>query len=271
MRLLFATVILTLFSFSSFAETTSFDHVQKTGEIRCGYGISDPWVYMDFKTNKPAGLMVTIAEALGKVLNKELIWGEETGWANMPQALYNGRVDVACSTLWNDPARGNFVAYTDPVFYNPIYAYTRATETRFDTREDINQTTVTIAAQDGGFSADIAMREFSNAKIKSIPQFAAWQDLFLNVATGKADILFADEMSIENFNKNNEKKLKRVALDKPVSVYGTSFAVSIKDHAMFQYIQTGVRQLHQSGQIDVLTKEFREKYPDSMLMVKSPY
>ena len=243
----------------------------RTGEIRCGYGVSDPWIYQNFETGKPEGLMVDLAEALGKRLDLKIVWGEETGWSNIPQSLYNRRVDLSCTPLWTDPVRGKLVSFSEPVFYNTMHAFTRATEEKFTSYTSINQEDVKITAQDGGYGIGIASRLFSKAKVVSVAQQAQWQDIFLNVANNKADILFADSLSVKNYNKNNENKLKKIELGGPVVVYGNSFAVDVRDHAMLEMINTAVRYLLMTGEIEALTREFREKYPDVILLPKKPY
>lgn len=138
-KLLSSILFLSLFLLPVLTQAdTAFERITKTGKINCGYGVSDPWLYFDFEENKVKGIAVTISEAMAERLSVELVWGEETGWANLPTSLYTGRVDLACSTLWNGPSKAAQIAYTQPIYYNALYPYVRADETRFNSIEDIN-------------------------------------------------------------------------------------------------------------------------------------
>lgn len=258
MRFLFGLFILFI-SFPALAQD-SYDRVMEAGEIRCGYGVSDPWILYDFEAGKPKGIMVDLAERVAELLDVRLQWGEETGWANIPASLKNGRIDMSCTPLWRNPLQGKMISYTDALFYNPMFAFTREGETAFQSREDINRKETKISIQDGAFGQNIA-KFFPNATIVSIPQSAPWSDNFLNVSTGKADIVFADNLSIQNYNTQNDGKLVQVDLGEPLAVYGNSFAVSIDDPRMHHMIQTTVKHMIENGDVERITAEFRAKYP----------
>jgi ABC-type amino acid transport substrate-binding protein len=270
MKYLIALICL-LFSTQAFAET-AYDRVLRTGEIRCGYGIYAPWIEKDLKTGEMKGVMAELADVLAKRLDIKLVWGEETGWGNLPTSLHNGRVDLSCSTLWNDPRRGKLVAFSDVVFYQPIYAYARADDTRFTGKlEEINAENIAISMIDGGYSASVADRLFPKAKHNSLAQMSNWSEAILNVATGKADVIFSDDMFIGDFNANNEKKLKKISLAEPVAHFGNSFAVNINEPALKEMISNTVKYMHQTGEIEALTADFRVKYPGVMLLPKKTY
>lgn len=95
--------------------------------------------------------------------------------------------------------------------------------------------------------------------------------MFQNVADGKADVLIADALSIQNFNQNNKKKLKRVPVSEPTAVYGAAYAVSIKEPELHRMIENVVQYMVQSGEIERLTRDFRAQYPDVILLPKIPY
>ena len=259
-------------SVQAMAEESAYDRVMRTNEIRCGYGIYAPWIQKDLVTGEIKGVMADIAEAVAKQLDMKLVWGEETGWGNLPTSLHNGRVDVSCSTLWNDPKRDKLVAFSDIVFYQPIYAYARADDDRFTGKmEEINDENVTITMIDGGYSKSVADRLFPKAQHNSMPQMTNWSEVILNVATGKADVIFSDDIFIKDFNANNERKLKKIPLAKPVAHFGNSFAVGIKEQELKEMISNAVKYMHQTGEIEAITADFRAKYTGAMILPKKPY
>jgi len=210
-KLLFA-LLLVLVSFPVFAadKDSAFDRVMKTQTIRCGYGTFPPWIYQDLQSGKMTGFSVGVAEALAAQLGFRLDWAEETGWGSLPESLYTGRVDVACSLLWIDPARSKQVAYTRPLFFTPVHAYAREDDTRFTGKtEEIDDPVIRIAVQEGDVSAALANREFSKAQSITSPQSVPSNQLLLDVTTGKADVVFSDPLNVQGFNDAQQKKLKK--------------------------------------------------------------
>ena len=251
---------------------SAYDRVMKTQTIRCGYGTSKPWIYQDLQTGKTQGLNVDIMQEIAKQLGLKLDWPEETGWGELPTSLYNGRVDIACSLLWNDPARGKQVAFTRPLFYTAIYAWTREDELRFTGKpEEINNPSVRIVAQDGDMTASIAKRDFSAARMVSVPMNVSWSEIFTNVVDGKADVVFADTIAVSNFNASNPKKLKKISLPRPAAVYGNSLAVGINETALKEILETAVNYMLQTGELQALTADFRKQYPDAIILPTQPY
>ena len=274
-NILFA-LSLVFFAFPAFAadkgKESAYDRVMKTQTIRCGYGTYAPWIYQDLKTEKMAGPNVEIMEAVARQLGFKLEWPEETGWPNLPTALVTGRVDVACSSLWMDPARGKLVAYTRPVHYNPVYAYARADDARFSGKaESIDKPGIRIVVQDGDVTAELARRNFPQAQFVTLAQTASSSEMYMNVTTGKADIAFGEDVSVSTFNKAQKTKLKKIPLPRPVVIYGSSLAVGIHETALKEMLDTTVAYLLNTGKIDEIMTRFMKDYPEAVILIKKPY
>lgn len=253
-------------------EETAYERVTKTQTIRCGWGANDPWIYKDLETGEIKGVNAEIAKAVAERLELELQWPEETGWGNLPHSLYSGRVDVACSTLWNDPVRGKRVAYTRPIFFSAIYAYARADDDRFsgDLRE-INRPEIKIVVQEGDVTSILARRRFPEAKTTELSSLASWADVYLTVTTGKADITFGDPISVAKFNAANDNALERIPFDEPLTVYGNALAVSIHETELRDMLDNTIAYMIQTGEIGELTRDFRTQYPHAIVLPAKPY
>ncbi|MBP9867952.1 MAG: amino acid ABC transporter substrate-binding protein [Alphaproteobacteria bacterium] len=251
---------------------STYDRVMRTGTIKCGYGSIKPWIYQDLKTGKMVGVTVEIMEEVAKQLSLKLEWPEETGWANLPTSLNTGRVDVACPTMWVDPMRGKYVAYTRPLFYSAVHMYMRQGEKRFTGKmEELNQPDIKITVQDGDVSAELAKRYFPKATLISIPQSASGSELLLNVTTGKADVTFGETVYIKDFNKNNEIQLERIPLKHPVNVYANALAVGIHETELKEMLDAAVVYLLNNGKIAEIIGKMTKEYPDAVLLPSRPY
>jgi polar amino acid transport system substrate-binding protein len=274
MKKLFLTLLLLSIPSLAMAEDDkAFNRVISTGIINCGYGNYKPWIYADPLTGKVQGLMAEIMEGIAKELSLKLNWPDETGWANLPEALRTGKVDVACSTMWRDPSRSKMLSFTRPIFYTSMHAYVRADDKRFKGKSinEINNANVSIVVQDGDYSSQIAERSFPLAKTIDLPQMASEADKLTNVATGKADVVFSDNLMIEGFNENNEKKLKRIPFEHPLAVYANVIPVSIDELKLKEMLDSTIAYMHDTGKIEQITKEFRQKNPQSIILPKSDY
>lgn len=275
MKRLLLALVLTVISFPAFAadKETAYDRVLRTGTIRCGYGTADPWLIIDTKTGQMTGFLKDIMEEIAKNLSLKLEWPEETGWANMPTSIATGRVDMSCSTLWIDPARGRQVAYTRPIFYNAIYVYARESDAKFNKSTNLNSPDVKIVIQDGDASEALAKRHFPNATFISLPSTASSAEFYENVVTGKADILFSESIAVKKYNdsRQDKEKLRRIPGSEPLTVYASAFAVNIKDHAMKEMIDAAVLYLLDNGFMDDAITRFNKQYPDAVIPIEKTY
>jgi len=260
---------------ASFAaeKESAFDRVMRTQTIRCGYGTADPWIMKDVETGAMTGFYVEIMEEVAKSLSLKLEWPEETGWANIPTSLATGRVDVACSTLWVDPMRGRQVAHTRPLFYSPLYVYTRASDKKFNKNTDLNKLDVKIVVQDGDISAALAKRHYPKATLVSLPSTASVAEFYENVVTGKADIVFSDGTTTGKYNEGRpeDKKLRRIPGTEPAAIYANAYAVDIHDPAMKEMLDSAVLYLLDNGFMDEAIARFNKKYPDAVIPVSKNY
>lgn len=271
MRIVFLAFAFLLVSFPAIAQKESvYDRVMRTQTIRCGWATASPWIFKDVKTGKMQGPYVELIEAVARELSLKLEWPEETGWANMTESLLTGRVDVACSMLWMDPARGRQVAYTRPLFYTSMHAYTRENETRFTgNEEEINRPDVRIIVDEGDIGYKLAKRRFPKAKLVSLPATASVAEYFMNVTENKADIILIDSVSATEYSKSQNKKLKRISFAKPFVGYGTALAVGIHEAEMKEILDTAVAYLLTTGEIEEIVSGFRSKYPDAVVMPRA--
>lgn len=239
----------------------SFDHVMATRTLRCAYATWPPSVLMkDPNTGAFSGILPELFEMAGKNLNLKIEWTEETGYG--PQAIEGlkaGRFDAFCGGMNQNAQRGQHVLFTNPIFFNPIYAYVRGDDHRFDKTWDIiNDPQYTLSVMDGEATDTIAKNRFPNAKTFSLPQNSEMAMLYANVAHNKADLVFSDVSRADEYIKNNPGKLRR-ANDNAVLTYTISIPVSNEEPKLKAMLDAAFMELHGSGQTKAIVQKYDPK------------
>lgn len=250
---------------------SAYDHVIRTGTLRCGYAMWPPTALIkDANTGKLSGAMVDIVEEMAKNLKLKVEWTEETGWGNWIEGLNSGRFDVFCAGAYQQASRGREVRFLAPLFYNPVYAYTRPDETRIKTDlSNLDNPEFKLSTMDGEISAQIADKFFPKAKNISIPQLANFDQLLLNVSGKKADIVFTEPSLVNDFLKKNPGTLKPL-LSEPFQVFATSFAINMHQNELGQMLDTALAEMQNSRMIDrILTQNNSD--PATFMRLSKPY
>lgn len=252
-------------------QDSAYERVMKTGTLRCGYA---PWpglLEVDPNTKAMSGPAYDFMEELGKAMQIKIIWQEEVGFGDMVESLRTGRTDAHCSGAWTNAVRGKFIDHTTPLFYNPLYAYVRADDTRFDKKiQDINSPVVTISLVDGESAQTIAESDFPRAKTFSLPKGSEGTQMLLNVITGKADVTFTDPEMFHKFELNNPGKLKKIPAPFPIRLFGVSLWVAKGENALLSSLDTGINQLLWTGVFDRILDQY-ESTPGAYVRAAMPY
>ncbi|MGE0108380.1 MAG: substrate-binding periplasmic protein [Bdellovibrionales bacterium] len=240
---------------SATAKETAFERIQRTQTIRCGYVTYPPYVSKNLETGKFEGIIVDVMNAAGKELGYDIQWTQEVGYADFAEGMKTGRYDMFCQVLAGTPPRSKVAYFTEPLWHEGFYVYTRAGEKkRFQTKADINDPSTTIIGIDGEIFQLLGRKYFPKAKEMSLPNMTAPSDLFMSVATGKADIVFHGHVTYSRYAKNNPSQLVR-ALNEPIIVLPCSLALPLGDNELQQMMNLTFEQLYRGNIIqDILAK-----------------
>lgn len=251
-----------------------YDRVVKSGVIRCGYGISAPWILKNAETGQMEGVAVELMEAVAKTLDLKVEWTEETGWGGLPTALETGRVDVGCSSLWVRGAYGKRLSYTKPYIYNALHAFVRADDTRFDNaREfaDLNRAGIKVSTVDGEITDALRTTWLPLTDAVSLPQGSSVSESFLLVSTGKADLVVMDPISLKQFNEANNNALKRVPLTEPVVIYEASLPVALGEFELRDMLNAGIIEISGTGELKAVFEKYKGKIPEGAIYFPKNY
>ena len=251
---------------------SAYEQILRTGKIRCGYGLTVPFVERNPNTGEISGIMPDVMKEMGKLLHLDVEWTAEVDWGQMAIALKARKVDVVCSTLWISAARGRQMAYTQPLFFSRVDAYARKGDTRFDNNLSlINDPAITIATDDNDIAAEIARNDFPSAKTLVQPQMTPVDYLFMNVLTKKADVTFSHAAYVDAFMEKNPDSLQKIASARPLRLYNNALAMDIYEQELQDMLNAAITELQGSGTLDRILNRYEKDYPGYFLRAALPY
>ena len=246
------------------AKETAFDRIIRTNTIRCGYVLYEPFFRKDPNSGQFSGVAVDLMDEIGKLLNLNIEWTEEVGWATMVEGLRNNRYDAVCIGFWRQSVEAKHVFYTMPFAYSMARAVVRPDDHRFDQNLDrINQPDVRIVTYDGGLAAAITQRDFPKAKNQQAPNMVDYSQLFEDVATNKGDVLFAESAAVIAYQKSNPGRVRMLS-GPPIRVLQNTLGFS-QDERLKSMLDTVVIELVENGQMDKILDKYD---PDQKMLMR---
>lgn len=257
---------------SSVNKQNVYDRVLQSGKIRCGYVCYWPGCIKDPNTGKLSGVHVDAMEAIGEKLGLKIEWTEEVGWGSMIEGLQANRYDAVGSGVWANATRGKYASFSTPFYYSGANAYCRVSDHRFDKDlKAINAANIRIATIDGEMSDVIARAQFPKAKRISLPEMASISQAFLAVDTNKADVFFEDPASAYEYERNNPGRLRNIARNKPLRVFGVTIMFKKGETELQGMFDKAVDELVFSGSMDQIIDKYEPKPGQFYYRRANPY
>lgn len=240
-------------------ESTS-DRVLRTGVIRCGYTPYSVGLKKNPLTGALSGIYFDIITEMARNLSLKAEYVEEVGWGEQIEGLNQGRYDMICSPVSLNSGRARAADFSIPLYYSPVYIWSRNDDRRFDNHTDfINRSSIKIATLDGEQTSVFARNFFPHAKQISLPQSAPFSDLIMQVTSGKADVVFAEPASIEEFLAFHPGSLRRVETLVPLVVVPNIFLLKIGEYAFKQMVDNGLRDMFNTGRVNQIIDRYEAK------------
>ena len=248
---------------------TRLEQIKRTGVIRCGYFTWPSYLEKNPKTGKMEGAFYDIAEEIGRQLKLKIEWTAEVATGQMLSDLELNHYDMVCGGFGAMPGRAREADFVGPIVYMPVHMFARKDDLRFENNyARANKPDVTFSIMDGEFSAIGADENFPQAAKVAIPQLSAITDLYVAVASEKADVVVEEPMSFADYDAANPGLLHKVA-GGPMRVVAISFPIPANEPAFKDTINTTIAYLHDSGFIDKVLKNHESK--EKALRVAKPY
>ncbi len=261
-----------LFSTSSSVQQNDLaQKVLTNKEIRVGYIVYPPGLIKDPNTGQLSGIFYDALNDAGTKLGVKITWAGETTWGTMLEDVNSGKFNMIGSPVWQSAARATQVDFSVPLMYSVIAVYARPNDHRFDTNYDaINSPDVKISIIDGELSQSIAKERFPNAKVVSLPQTADVSQDYLNVATGKADVVIEEIPTANDYLKNNPGSIRNVQPNNPITINGNTMLIPQNQLAFKTMLNAALQEELNTGYIDTLVKKYQTS-SNSFYLPAKPY
>ncbi len=250
-----------------------FNRVMESGKLRCGYVITTPALLKDANTGELSGISYDLVNEMGKNLDLEVEWVEETSWATMLEGLANNRYDALCSAIWSTTSRSKRAEFLDPIYYAGVGIWVRSDDNRFDNIKDVqelNNKDIKIATMDGHISEITTKSDYPNATRISLPDFSNISELFNLVTTKKADLVFEQDYVAWDFMKHNPNVVKNIVPNDPIRVFPTTVLIPQNEPALKNMLNTAQNELIKIGRVKQLLKKYKTP-KGSFLMPKRDF
>ncbi len=235
---------------------TAYDRVMRTGVLHCAYALYPPFLDKDPNTGKLSGVAPDVMSEFEKASGVKVSWGPEIDWGDIAPTLQNGKADAFCAGMFLTPQRGRVIAGSLPLFFSTLEAFARLDDKRFDGNTDrINQPDTRIAVNMGDLSEEVARRSFPLAQRIDKGAMGGEAELFLNVATNKADLALSGPSNLSTYNQANPAAaLRKVEFPHPLMTFQSVIGVEIHELALLNLIDATLHNLTDNGMLARILK-----------------
>jgi ABC-type amino acid transport substrate-binding protein len=250
-------ICLSALPFKARAEENKIYHrIMNTQTIHCGYAEWPPFLAVDPNTGKVSGMLHDVWELIGKKLGLQIKWDTPLGWGEVITSLNSGKIDMFCAIVWPDTGRTKNLLLSRPLFYNPIYYYSKADDKRFDNDyEKLNSPAFAVVGQEGDVTETVFAVKLPNAKKAHIPPMAQQGDMIESVMAGKGAVTLLDVPYASDFMAHNPNKIRQVP-GPPVMIMQDDIPMAVGETQLKNMIDTVVTDMINDGTIAALVKKY---------------
>jgi len=239
---------------------TAYERILRTETIRCGYTSWNPLFYIDPSTGNMKGIFHDMMEETGRRLGLKIVWQEEIGWGSVVEAVKTGRVDMACSGYWLNPARIRSVSSSAAQLYTPIYAWGRQDDKRiFKNMDDLNSDQMTVVSIDGSAENQTVAKRFPRVKSLALPELDTNSDELESLLTHKADFIVLDSATTDNYIVHNPGKIRNLFPDQPLVVFPNVMLLPPEEPQLKEMIDDMMHNIEYDGTLDAILSSYGEQ------------
>ncbi len=176
-------------------------------ELVVGMELSYPPFEMTDEQNRPAGVSVELAKALGEFLGKP-VRIENISFPGLIPALRTGKIDCIISSMTATEERAESIAFSDPYLRTGLCLLV-AKDSPIQSIDDLDQPGRTVAVKQGTTGHLYAMDNLPDARLLVLDKETS---AALEVAQGKADAFIYDQMSTYKNWRRHEAATRPILL-----------------------------------------------------------
>ncbi len=261
-KLFFCLIILVLFSNSAHADI--FDRILKSGELRVGVSLAEPWAIKD-KEGRFTGFEIQVAEQLAKDMGVQLKL-KVVDWEDLINTLVAKQIDIIIAGLAITPSRALRINFSNAYASGGIGIAASIAKTQHkDSLNDLNNPKVTIGVVSNTVSEKLAKKLFNHSQIKS---FIKTKDAKNAVIEGKIHALISSSPTPHFLALKHPEKID-VPLDKPLLGYQTGMAVNKGEQELLNYLNAWITARDAEGWLSAKHKfwfeslDWKNEYDDA--------
>lgn len=233
--------------FMTFLSLVSFG---KDGKLYVGTNAEFyPFEYLE--DGKIVGFDAELIEAIGKKLDKEIVW-KNMAFDGLLPALQSKKIDVIIAGMTATEERKKFVNFSDPYFVSNQMIIVNTNDEKskdITSYESLPNHSVGVVL---GYTGDVAVSKLENVDVQ---RFNGASEAIMSLKAKKVQAVVIDSEPAKNYVKNNEG-LKLISTDIAKEEY--SIAVGKEDIKLAEDINSAYKELVKDGTFDkLITKYFK--------------
>jgi ABC-type amino acid transport substrate-binding protein len=229
--------------------------IDAKGKIVAGYGVFPPYSGEDPTTGNVSGVSVDIVNEIGRQLGVEVEW-RRFNWSTMAADLRRGDIDLLADAVFQTPARGREMTFTEPYAYFAIgIGIVRKGDKRFKEFDELNDRAVTVAVGQGFAEETFVKARVPNSTLLSIPSNQDTAAPVNAVLTGRADIAIINLEDARRVIAANPEGVELRWIDNPPAYVPAGFAVRFGDQNGANFLNVSLRNLRATGVIQAISEK----------------
>lgn len=207
----------------------------------------EPFEYLE--NGKIVGFDVELMEAIGKKIDKEIIW-KNIAFDGLLPALQSKKIDVIIAGMTATEERKKFVNFSDPYFVSSQMIMVNTEDSKSKIIKSYDDLPGNVVGVVLGYTGDIAVSKVEGVEVQ---RFNGTSEAIMALNSKKVQAVVLDSEPAKNYVKTN-KNLKLINTDIAKEEY--SIAVGKDNKELANEINEAYQSLVKDGTFDKLMKKY---------------
>lgn len=243
-----------------FTGNEQMKRISSEGTLRCAFTNYPPGFIEDSVSGEFSGIFHDLLQKFSKETSWEIKWAEEVGYGVIQHGLNEGRYDLFAAPVWPIPERLSVAAFTEPIYFSEVGMWVREEDGEQSKKSEfLTNPFVRVAIKEGDITDSIAQSDYSAWRRVRVPQLTDTEELLRFVAQGDADVTFAEQFLVDEFNKHSPIKLINAA-EKPIRVFPNCFMLSSQNTELQRMLNDFIKNELSNDSIKELLQNYVPNY-----------